>query len=232
MYTILKKEFFSSFKSIRAILIVLFITIISYQSALFFSGDNPLTVLLLEEGAVENEIYTVVIALIIMIFGFLFVFAISHDVVNKELELKTIRLLVTKVSRLEIVLGKMLGMFFFWLVVVSVSFLIITAISHTWQWRDYIQVLIFMFYIINFVLLISTCITSTKLTMFLGIILGLTIPIMALISLLSEKWYITTVSYLLPYAYLEGSLWKMLIPFTMGLLFCAIALFVMERRDL
>src|SRR5690625_7700017 len=57
-----------------------------------------------------------VISLILMVLGFLFAFAISHDLINKEIELKTIRLLITKTSSLKLMLGKFLGTLLFWIV--------------------------------------------------------------------------------------------------------------------
>src|SRR5690625_2437275 len=59
-----------------------------------------------------------VISLILMVLGFLFAFAISHDLINKEIELKTIRLLITKTSSLKLMLGKFLGTLLFWIVTV------------------------------------------------------------------------------------------------------------------
>src|SRR5699024_868250 len=125
MLPILKREFIDSFKSIRTILIILFITIVSYQSAVLVDENRDLVNSLLEDGVEIGSVYTVAITMIILLLGFLFTFAISHDLINKEIELKTIRLLVTKVSRFEIVMGKLLGSFLFWLLVISASYGII-----------------------------------------------------------------------------------------------------------
>ncbi|MDX8046824.1 ABC transporter permease subunit [Gracilibacillus sp. S3-1-1] len=109
MLHILKQEFIDAFKSVRSILILFFITFTSYQSATFIDNNPSFINEFMESGGEEGSVYTAAIALIVLVFGFLFVFATSHDLINKEIELKTMRLLVTKVSRLEIMLGKFLG---------------------------------------------------------------------------------------------------------------------------
>jgi len=99
MIHVLKQEFVDSFKSVRSILIILFITFVSYQSAVFLDDHPGLVQMLIENGGEASSAYTAAIALVVLVFGFLFVFATSHDLVNKEVELKTIRLLVTKVPK-------------------------------------------------------------------------------------------------------------------------------------
>src|SRR5690625_6988451 len=101
MYPILKREFIDSFKSIRSMLITLFITVAAYQSASYFNSNPSVINEMLFEGVDNNAAYAAVISLILMVLGFLFAFAISHDLINKEIELKTIRLLITKTSCLR-----------------------------------------------------------------------------------------------------------------------------------
>lgn len=232
MIHVLKREFIDLFKSVRSILIIVFITFISYQSATFIDNNPSFINGFMESAGEEGSVYTAAIALIVMVFGFLFVFATSHDLVNKEIELKTMRLLVTKVSRLQIMMGKFLGTMLFWFVTVSISFAIISVIAGSWFPKDYFQSLLFLFYIISFVLLISTLITKTKLTMFLGIISGIALPIIGLATVVSDKWYLAPFKYILPYKYLEGSVGMMLIPVAIGSVYFLISVFLMQRRDL
>lgn len=232
MVHILKREFIDSFKSIRSILIILFITYISYKSAAFFA-DNPGVIHeFIESSDDAKSVYTAAVALIVFMLGFLFVFATSHDLINKEIELKTIRLLVTKVSRVEILLGKLLGTLLFWIALISVSFGILSIYASSWFPKDYFQIIIFLLYIVSFVQLMSTAIPHTKLTMFLGIILGLSLPIIGLISLVSERWYWIPIKYILPYHYLEGSIVWMIIPCLIAIIYFFISMFIMQKRDL
>lgn len=232
MVHILKREFIDSFKSIRSILIVLFICYISYQSAQFLDKNPALMNTLIENNGETGSLYTASIVVIVILFGFLFAFAISHDMINRELETKTIRLLVTKISRLEIMLGKFLGTLLFWIVTISIAFLILSLIAGSFFPTDYLKSIIFLFYIISFVQLISTVILKTKLTMFLGILFGITLPIIGLIVTVSEKWYLTPFKYILPYNYIDGSLGFILIPLALGIVFFLLAVWIMKRRDL
>src|SRR5699024_1856594 len=143
MGTILKREFIDSFKSIRSILIILFITFITYQASNILSYNEEFITGLLSVGMTIESAFTSIILFIMFIFGFLFVFSISHDVINKEIELKTIRLLVTKVSRLHIMLGKLLGVLAFWIVVITLSFVIASLFSDVFDWKTYVQTIIF-----------------------------------------------------------------------------------------
>ncbi|MEJ8767686.1 ABC transporter permease subunit [Oceanobacillus sp. HCA-5259] len=232
MIHVLKREFTDSFKSIRSILIILFITFVSYQSAAFIDNNPGLINKMMESGGDEGSAYTSAIAMIVLVFGFLFVFATSHDIINKEVELKTMRLLVTKVSRLQIMLGKLLGTLLFWIVTISISFCILSMFADSWFPKDYFQTVIFLFYIVNLVLLISTAIPKTKLTMFLGIILGISLPILGLAAIVSDKWYLAPFKYILPFKYLDGSFGLMFIPLAIGIIYFLISILLLQRKDL
>src|SRR5690625_4113728 len=118
MYTILKREFIDSFKSIRSMLIILFITVASYQSASYFNSNPSVINEMLFEGVDNSAAYAAVISLILMVLGFLFAFAISHDLINKEIELKNIRLLIMTTSRLKIMLRNFFVGLFYWVLIV------------------------------------------------------------------------------------------------------------------
>ena len=231
MISILKREFMDSFKSIRSILIILFVTYMSYLSSTFLQDNPDLINLFTEEGIEAKEVYTAAISWIILLLGFLFVFAVSHDLINKEVETKTMRLLVTKISRIQIVLGKFLGALLFWIVVFSISFGVLTIIAGEWFPKDYFRSLSFVFYVVGFVLCLSTLISRTRLSMFLGILLGIAIPIIGLTSLVSDKWYLKPFEYILPYKYMEGSIGWILISLVIGLVYVGISILLMKRKD-
>src|SRR5690625_1468706 len=231
MYPILKREFIDSFKSIRSMLIILFITVASYQSASYFNSNPSVINEMLFECVDNSAAYAAVISLILMVLGFLFAFAISHDLINKEIELKTIRLLITKTSSLKLMLRKFLGTLLFWIITVSISYSIIYIISDSWYMEGYLQTIVFIFYVVSLVFFISTIIPKSNLTMFLGVILGLILPILGLLSTVIDKWYILPFKYLLPYKYLNDTLGYLIIPLSISLVYILIAVTVMRRRD-
>ncbi|WP_405100297.1 ABC transporter permease [Oceanobacillus sp. FSL H7-0719] len=230
MVHILKREFIDSFKSVRAILMILFITFISYQAASAIKDYPGLVDELISEG--NTSVYIASLAMIVLVLGFLFVFATSHDVINKEIELRTMRLLVTKQSRLEIILGKFLGTYLFWIFTLSISFIIISVIAGDFFAGDYFRVISFMFYIVSFVLLLSTIIPRAKVTMFVGILLGIFLPIIGMTSIFSEKSYLIILKYLLPFYYMDGSYLLAFVPIGIGVIYLVIALGILQRKDL
>ena len=108
--------------------------------------------------------------------------------------------------------GKLLGTFLFWFVTISISYIIIYFISGSWYIESYLQIIVFLFYVVSLVLFIATIITKSKLTMFLGTILGIVFPILGLLVITINKWYLRPFKYVLPYKYLNEQLSNMLIP--------------------
>ncbi|WP_404451986.1 ABC transporter permease [Virgibacillus necropolis] len=234
MIYILRREFVDAFKSVRSVLIILFLTLIAYFSARFLKNHQDLIneIVTSGESISVDAVYTGAVSAVILVFGYLFVFAISHDIINSEIEMKTIRLLVTKASRFQIMLGKLLGAFLFWIATISVTYGVIFIISGSWSLKDYIQTICFLFYIVTFVHLISTIIPKTKLSMFLGILLAIVLPIVNLISLLVDRWYFIPFKFTLPFYYLNNSYIFMIFPLMIGAAFFVVSILIMERRDL
>ena len=108
--------------------------------------------------------------------------------------------------------GKLLGTFLFWFVTISISYIIIYFISVSWYIESYLQIIVFLFYVVSLVLFIATIITKSKLTMFLGTILGIVLPMLGLLVITINKWYLRPFKYVLPYKYLNEQLSNMLIP--------------------
>lgn len=120
MWAITKREFWNLIKSVRALIIIL----------LFSAGSIWVTNSLSKvSGQLDVEEYYASLRLLVLIFGFLFATILSHSCFNGEVETKTIRLLLTKVSKTSIVIGKMLGASLFWLVCLTGSFIFISAVG-------------------------------------------------------------------------------------------------------
>ncbi|AOT00526.1 hypothetical protein ESP131_09765 [Exiguobacterium sp. U13-1] len=227
MFPIVKQEFTSSFKSIKAILLILFLTITSVFTASYLTRHPELLA-----GVNQPSAYTSSIKFFILFFGFLFVAALSHDIINREIETRTIRLLVTKTSRLRIVLEKFLGSLLFWCATLTINFLIVSLYAQQWFWMDYLTVLIVILYITSFNIFLSTMIAKPGLTMFLGIFLGVVVPIIGLWSAFSEKWYLVPFQYILPYHAVIMSGTLLLLPVLWSGLFLTVSYLTLKRKDL
>lgn len=232
MLAIMKREFIDVVKSIRSILILLFITFTAYQAASFLNNNLGMFRELLLEGVTESELYTLSVSFIVIAFGFLFGFTISHQAINKEMELKTIRLIVTKRSMKEIMIGKMLGHFAFWLLTITLSYLLIFMVTKSWSIHNYLSSVMIMFYVVNAAFLLSTLVKKSLATMFLGMFLGVVIPIIGMLSTASDKWYFLPFKYLLPFYYTDQHILMLLIPIVIAIGLFIIATVLMEKRDL
>lgn len=228
MIHILKNEFLHSFKSFKSIIIILFFTLTSYLTASYLSDNTSL----LGDQLNTQSAYTSSIKLLVFFLGFLFVFSVSHDLINRELDYQTIRLLVTKTSKLNIILGKFLGVLLFWIISISISFIIISFYARDWFIKDYIITIIVLFYIISLVTFLSTIIPKPSVTMFLGIIISILAPILGFWGAFSEKWFLIPFKFILPYYYVVKSNFFMIVPLLIGITFLLLSNFIFNRKDL
>ena len=120
MYTLMWREFFSLLKSFKSIAVVAFFILVTFIISRFL-GKLPY------QFALGNTSpFLLSIRFLVGAFGFLFGLALSHDILNREMESQTIRYLVTKTPRINLIAGKSLGIYLFWIFSVTVSFIIIS----------------------------------------------------------------------------------------------------------
>lgn len=227
MKAIVEKEFKSLFKSFKSIAMIAFFLIVSFAASKFFSNNLDL----LQKNYAESA-YVSSIRGLVMFLGFLFVLSLSHDVVNREVENQTIRFLVTKSSRSSIVIGKFLGVFLFWLVCILCSFIVIGLFARQIFVFDFLQMMCFIAYAVSLTILISLVIKKPSHTTFVGILLGIAVPVLGLWSVSSNKFILEIVKYALPYYYILKGGYYTLVPFCLSILMLLIALAIFQRRDL
>ncbi len=206
----------------------MFFSLTSFFTARYFSNNLDL---LLEEST-SNSAYTSSIKLLVFFLGFLFAFSISHDMINRELEMQTIRLLVTKVTRLEIIGGKFLGVFGFWFVCLTLSFILVSINAKEWFWLDYFIVINFILYVVSLILLISTLVKKTSLSMFLGIMIGVILPIIGFASTIKDHFLLVPIKYISPYYYIIQSGYYLITPLMISTVFILISYVLLKKRDL
>ncbi|MCA0989687.1 ABC transporter permease [Pseudalkalibacillus hwajinpoensis] len=192
------REFQNLFKSIRSIIIILFIFSVTLGIAKLINNYKEV---LSEVGGLEGDIYMGGLLLLIIGAGPLFVTSLSHNAINQEVHSRTIRFLATKVSREKIVLGKFLGIAMYWMVCILVASLLILPFTKGFYFHQFMEALIFILYFVGLAIFLSTLITKPGMTMFLGSVLAILLPIIGLWSLWSENLIIDLVSYLTPYYY-------------------------------
>ncbi|WP_269091796.1 ABC transporter permease [Priestia megaterium] len=226
MWAISIKEFQSLFKSIKSIIVILIVCGASYGIAYVVSQfGGQLTSAQIQDGANGG------ILLMLLGFGPLFISSLSHNVINQEIKARTARFLVTKTSRERIVLGKFLGICCFWLVCISISFLLIAFISHHFSFFTFLECLLFTMCMISFVLMLSALMPNPTHTMFLSIILSLVLPVLSEWSMFSSKEYIAWFKYVTPYYYLELEKGYLTVLFIFAAFCLCTALWSFKRRE-
>ncbi|WP_414055017.1 ABC transporter permease subunit [Macrococcus equi] len=228
MLAIALKEFTNLFKSIKSIIVILMIfsatigiakllKMFQTQLKAMGLGDNPNSVGLL---------------LIIFIFGPIFVFILSHNIVNDEMKSRTIRFLVTKTTRNNIIIGKFLGVLAFWFIILFITIIILALYTKSFYFIDMIHCITFLSYFIALALLLSVIIDNPVLSNFIGLALSIIISGLGFWSILSEKLFLKLFSYLTPYYFLKHDNGLVFCTLIHTLILLMISLLVFKRRDL
>lgn len=228
MYTIGKREFISLFKGIKSIMIIAILLVTSYYSAKF----SNLLVSGIDLTAREAEnIYTVGLLTLLLLFGQLFVMGLSHDTMNRETHERTIRFLVTRTSRSSIVLGKFFGIWLFWFVCLTVSFLLISIFAKKIDVFIFLQIMSLLTYQIALTILFSVLIPKPGFTMFLGIVMGLTFPILGFwLSFTSNVW-VSWMKFITPFYYLDRDDYTFWVIVLLAGIMLGIANLIFKRRE-
>jgi len=226
MWAICQHEFFRLFKSIKSLITVAFIVGVSYwvsdlvnQAGSLFPDQE------LAQG------HALGILALVMLLGPLFVFSLSHDIVNRELTGRTMRFLVTRTSRKQIVFGKFLGVCSFWLACMLITFGVVLATVHTFDAPTFWKCLSLLVYCIALALLLSLVVPRPSYTMFLGIVIALVLPGLGIWSFASSHPTAQWIAYLTPYTFMEkGGVWVSFI-WLYAAAFLASSVFLFQRRD-
>lgn len=224
MSSVIKNEFLSLMKGVKSIIIIMIFVLFSYYISDFFSVNSQL---------VDNkEAAYSSIRFLVFVLGYLFSSILSHNTINKEIELKTVRLVITKISRTEFWLGKYLGNILFWLLCLTISYVVISFMSNQIDIEIYIMILGVMQYFVSFVLLMSTLIEKTSLSNFLGLIFGLGVPIFGLWVTLTKNPILGFIKYIFPYYYILKGGFYIIIPVGISIMMIGIALMVFKKKEL
>ena len=235
MWSIVKHESMELLKSIKSILVLLFLLGSAYigvkttellknSLGMLSEGDS----LIAENEAMFSSMG---LLFVVLIFGPLFAFILSHDVINRDIEQRTMRFLVTKTSRKSIVLGKLMGHLLFWITILTVAYLLVFVLSKQFSIYSFFQSLSFLSVFVTLALLLSLLIKKPILSSFISILLGIIIPIVSLWAMFSEKWYIAIFKYVSPYYYLQEETMIFLVNFAFASIYGLLAIYIFGKRD-
>ena len=223
-----KREFFSLFKGIKSIMIIVILLVTSYYSAKF---SNLLTSEIDLTAKEAENIYTIGLLALLFLFGQLFVMGLSHDTMNRETHERTIRFLVTRTSRSSIVLGKFFGIWLFWFVCLTVSFLLISIFAKKIDVFIFLQIMSLLTYQIALTILFSVLIPKPGFTMFLGTVLGLTFPILGFWLTFTSNVWVSWMKFITPFYYLDRDDYTFWVIVLLAGIMLGIANLIFKRRE-
>lgn len=221
------QEFRNLAKSIKTIIVIGIIFGITYFTANSF--DKRLPEELSDAG---DESYSLGVILTILVLGLMFITILSHDTVNREINDRTVRFLVPRISRSKIILGKFIGIFLFWALCIVICFGLLIPFIGTFYWPGFLECILFIAFGISLYLFLSTIISKPSISLFIGILLSLAFPIMSFWALLSQKPLLTVIRFLTPYYYLSLGKGYLLIVILMTIALIGSSILVFERKDL
>lgn len=229
MIGICLREFQSLFKSIKSvIIIIIFVGMTALVSSLLGKITEDLQLMGI------NNIYVAGVMIILLLIGPLLVISLSHDALNREFQNRSIRFLVTKTSRNQIVIGKFLGVFLFWFLCMLIAWTVSFPITNHFNFLSLIEACIFLSYFIALSLLLSVSVSKPSYSIFIGVICGIVFPVVGFWSSFEQtNLYVKFISLLTPYFYYqeESTFYSYLVVIlTLILLFCTMMLF--RERDL
>ncbi|MFJ5964055.1 hypothetical protein [Bacillus sp. NPDC093026] len=228
MWTICFNEFKQLFKSTKSILTIVIIFFLST-----FVSSLPFVATYQDVWQQVKDPYSIGNELVISLFGFFLIFLLSHDILSREIYLKTIRFLVSKTTRLNIVIGKYLGLMLFWFSCIMTTYVLNMVISHRFLFSDAFKTLTFISVGISFALFLSILFPTPQRSMFVGMLFSFLFPIISVISVFSSEWFIHWFQFMTPYYYAR---WRE--PLTFVLINAALTTFLLigtallfQRRD-
>ncbi|MBF4501934.1 ABC transporter permease subunit [Savagea sp. SN6] len=224
MFVIATKEFLEMMKSFKALLVIALLVLSSYFASSFIASAPA-------EFMMGTDAYTAVIRLFLLGFGFVFVLMLSHDVMSREVASGTMRLLITKTSRIAIIGGKFLGIAAFWLFSLGVSLAIISFFAKELPWLAFLQLYSFLLFIIGLCLLLSTLAKSPNVSLLIGLAVSFIAPIIGIWSTFSDKAWLQPFKYILPYRYQTAENVSLFVPVLFGIGFLTLATFLFKRGD-
>ncbi|MDN5710660.1 MAG: ABC transporter permease [Planococcus sp. (in: firmicutes)] len=228
MIAIGKREFIGMFKSVKSIIIIAVLLLTAFYSAKY---SEILTAGISLTETEMKDIHTGGLLFLLLLFGQLFVMGLSHDSINRESHERTMRFLVTRTSRPRILLGKFAGAWFFWVVCIVISFLLISIFSLKFNLFIFSQVIALVTFQIAVAMLLSIVVPKPSVTMFLGILIGMLFPIVSLWIVFTGNKWISWLKFGNPYYYLVEDNYLFFVIFGLAGLIMAAAMAIFNRRE-
>lgn len=197
-----------------------------------FSLDQLFALTSVEIGGIDNKTYAgsfyVIIKLTVMLLGYLFASILSHSSINRETERKSVRLVISKISRTEYVTGKFLANVMFWVICFVLIYGCLFLKYKVFDVGELITNTVMMIYYNSIIILLSVLVKRGAASNFLGLVVGIALPFAGLYTMAKNSF----LRFLFPYSYIVKLDWNTLMPIIFSAIFVGTAIAVFKRMDL
>ena len=214
--------------------------LLSFRSAFFvllfvilgISLEQLFSLAAIEIGGIDNKTYAgsfyVVIKLAVILLGYLFASILSHGCINRETESKSARLIISKISRTEYIVGKYLANITFWVICFILIYGCLFLKYKVFDVSELITNTVTLIYYNSIIILLSVVMKRGVASNFLGLVVGIVLPFIGLYTMAKNS----ILRFLFPYSYIFELDWNTLVPIILSVAIIGIAIAIFKRMDL
>ncbi|WP_187820442.1 ABC transporter permease [Pasteuria penetrans] len=170
-----------------------------------------------------------ILHLLIMLFGFLLVLTLSHGSMERDLQSGRLRLYLTRLSYGEVILGKFLGILTFWIITVTMGFLILSLFYSPGSWYDLSNMYAILVFSTGITILLSSHFRNSSSILLIGMVLWLALITLGLTRQINQTT--TTLHWITPMFWVDrDNPWVHTIPIALGTLSCLASIPILRRR--
>lgn len=226
MRAVFWRECRHQFFSFRSVFFVFLFVVLGFSLNQLFALTS------VEIGGIDNKTYAgsfyVIIKLAVMLLGYLFASILSHSSINRETERKSVRLVISKISRTEYVTGKFLANVMFWVICFVLIYGCLFLKYKVFDVGELITNTVMMIYYNSITILLSVLVKRGAASNFLGLVVGIALPFAGLYTMAKNSF----LRFLFPYSYIVKLDWNTLMPIIFSAIFVGTAIAVFKRMDL
>lgn len=226
MTAVFYMEFRRQILSFRSIFFILLFIILGISLERLFSMTST------EIGFIDNETYAgsffVIIKFAVILLGYLFSSILSHNCINRETGNKSARLVISKVSKVDYIIGKYLANALFWIACFIAIYIFLFFRYGKFDLTELIMNVIAMLYYNSIVILVSVITQRSISSNFLGLVIGIVLPFLGLLALAKNSLF----KYFFPYAYMLELNITILLLLLIIFSILSIAILIFKRTDL
>lgn len=226
MKAVFRKECRHQLLSFKSIFFVLLFIVLGISLEQLFSAVS------IDIGGIDNKTYAgsfyVIIKLAVILFGYLFSSILSYSCINREMENKSARLVISKISRTEYIVGKYLANIMFWIICFVLIYGGLFLKYRIFDISELVTNIVTLMYYNSIILLLSTVVRRGAASNFLGLAVSIALPFIGLYTMAKNSF----LRFLFPYSYIFNLDWNTLVPVMLSAIIVGMAVALFKRVDL